>query len=86
MNAGSLSTVSLVREAGLEFQESGIYGIFETFIHTKCQFYIKCSNISHLIFTLILLRVLVRVKIRVCFAYNKIAFQVKIDASEFTYS
>ena len=38
------------------------------------------------IFTLILLRVLVRVKIRVCFAYNKIAFQVKIDASEFTYS
>ena len=43
----SLSTVSLVREAGLEFQFDGIYGIFKTFIRTKCQFCIKYSNISN---------------------------------------
>ena len=43
----SLSAVSLVREAGLEFQISGIYGIFETFIHTKRPFCIKYSNIPN---------------------------------------
>ena len=37
----------LVREAGLEFQESGIYGIFETFIYTKRPFCIKYSNIPN---------------------------------------
>ena len=37
----------LVREAGLEFQISGIYGIFETFFRTKCLFCIKYSNISN---------------------------------------
>ena len=37
----------LVREAGLEFQESGIYGIFETFIlikHVFCLIYPIISN------------------------------------------
>ena len=37
----------LVREAGLEFQFGGIYGIFETFIRTKYPFCIKYSNISN---------------------------------------
>ena len=37
----------LVREAGLEFQIFGIYGIFETFIRTKHLFCIKYSNISN---------------------------------------
>lgn len=41
---------TLVREAGLEFQVSGIYGIFETFIRTKCLFCIKYSNISSYVF------------------------------------
>jgi len=40
----------LVREAGLEFQFGGIYGIFETFIRTKCLFCIKYSNISNYVF------------------------------------
>ena len=40
----------LVREAGLEFQFCGIYGIFETFIHAKRQFCIKYSNIPNWIF------------------------------------
>jgi len=43
-------SVFLVREAGLEFQISGIYGIFETFIRTKHPFCIKHSNISNWIF------------------------------------
>ena len=43
----SLSTVSLVREAGLEFQDSGIYGTFKTFIRAKRPFGIKYSNISN---------------------------------------
>ena len=37
----------LVREAGLEFQVSGVYGIFKTFIRTKSLFCIKYSNISN---------------------------------------
>ena len=37
----------LVREAGLEFQISGIYGIFETFIRAKVLFCIKYSNIPN---------------------------------------
>ena len=41
---------SLVREAGLEFQESGIYGVFETFIRIKVPFCIKYSKISNWIF------------------------------------
>ena len=40
----------LVREAGLEFQISGIYGIFKTFIHAKCPFCIKHSNIYNCYF------------------------------------
>ena len=57
----------LVREARLEFQFGGIYGIFETFIHTKALFFVKYSNISNWIFNLILLKVLVRIKIRIIF-------------------
>lgn len=40
----------LVREAGLEFQFFGIYGIFETFICAKHLFCIEYSNISNWIF------------------------------------
>ena len=43
----SISMLFLVREAGLEFQFCGIYSIFETFIHKKCQFYIKYSNLPN---------------------------------------
>ena len=39
-----------MREAGLEFQFFGIYGIFETFIRVKRSFCIKYSNISNCIF------------------------------------
>ena len=37
----------LVREAGLEFQFGGIYGIFGTFNYTNLPFCIKYSNISN---------------------------------------
>ena len=43
----SISMLFLVREAGLEFQVCGIYGVFETFICSKYPFCIKCSNISN---------------------------------------
>ena len=43
----SLSTVSLVRKAGLEFQVSGTYGTFKTFIRAKRPFGIKYPNISN---------------------------------------
>ena len=43
----SISMLFLVREAGLEFQFVGIYGIFETFIRVKRPFCIKYSNISN---------------------------------------
>jgi hypothetical protein len=58
----------LVREAGLEFQISGMYGIFETFIHKNAHFVSNIPIFPTDIFTLILLRVLVRVKIRVIFS------------------
>jgi len=51
----SLSTVSLVREAGLEFQEPGIYGVFETFMlikHVFCLIYPIISNCSFCVFPL----------------------------------
>jgi len=40
----------LAREAGLEFQFCGIYGIWETFICNKYRFCIKYSIISNWIF------------------------------------
>ena len=43
----SISVLFLVREAGLEFQVSGIYGTFETFIRIKYPFCIKYSNIPN---------------------------------------
>ena len=39
--------VMIAADVGVEFQISGICGVFETFIRTKCQFCIKYSNISN---------------------------------------
>ena len=40
----------LVREAGLEFQGSELYGVFETFVFTKRVFYPICPIISNWVF------------------------------------